>query len=322
MKKKHTFLIISLIFVAVAAALAVGAYIYYANQFRDRFFKGTVINGMDVSGMTADEVEHMIENNADRSYNLTVTFRDGKSETITADDIRYRYESDGSVQKLMDEQDPYAWVQAFLHPETRDVQVPMVYDEDLLEEKISSLPELQEENMTAPTDAYMDFQDTKFVIVPETEGTQLDAGKAAELIREAVASYETALDIEEAAPDIYTKPAVLSTDKKMNAEMTELNKYTGEKNYLSQGVDWQKSISKRMQELRQTLETQEPLDVFDRIVFESIVEKVIVGGYDSDGNPAPYNLTFVLKSDQSISTEYNRERYKAKQKETREGRVS
>ena len=32
-----------------------------------------------------------------------------------------------------------------------------------------------------------------------------------------------------------------------------------------------------MQELRQTLETQEPLDVFDRIVFESIVEKVIVG---------------------------------------------
>ena len=153
MKKKHTFLIISLIFVAVAAALAVGAYIYYANQFRDRFFKGTVINGMDVSGLTADEVEHMIENNADRSYNLTVTFRDGKSETITADDIRYRYESDGSVQKLMDEQDPYAWVQAFLHPETRDVQVPMVYDEDLLEEKISSLPELQEENMTAPTDA-------------------------------------------------------------------------------------------------------------------------------------------------------------------------
>lgn len=111
-------------------------------------------------------------------------------------------------------------------------------------------------------------------------------------------------------------------DVKLTELTRKLNKYTGEKNYLSQGVDWQKSISKRMQELRQTLETQEPLDVFDRIVFESIVEKVIVGGYDSDGNPAPYNLTFVLKSDQSISTEYNRERYKAKQKETREGRVS
>ena len=111
-------------------------------------------------------------------------------------------------------------------------------------------------------------------------------------------------------------------DVKLTEFTRKLNKYTGEKTYLSQGVDWQKSISKRMQELRQTLETQEPLDVFDRIVFESIVEKVIVGGYDSDGNPAPYNLTFVLKSDQSISTEYNRERYKEKQKETREGRVS
>ena len=70
-------------------------------------------------------------------------------------------------------------------------------------------------------------------------------------------------------------------DVKLTELTRKLNKYTGEKNYLSQGVDWQKSISKRMQELRQTLETQEPLDVFDRIVFESIVEKVIVGGYDS-----------------------------------------
>ena len=45
-------------------------------------------------------------------------------------------------------------------------------------------------------------------------------------------------------------------DVKLTELTRKLNKYTGEKNYLSQGVDWQKSISKRMQELRQTLETQ------------------------------------------------------------------
>lgn len=38
------------------------------------------------------------------------------------------------------------------------------------------------------------------------------------------------------------------------------------------------------------------LDTFDRYVFESIVEKVIVGGYDEDGNKDPAMLTFIYKT--------------------------
>ena len=38
------------------------------------------------------------------------------------------------------------------------------------------------------------------------------------------------------------------------------------------------------------------LDTFDRYVFESIVEKVIVGGYDEDGNKDPSMLTFIYKT--------------------------
>ena len=37
------------------------------------------------------------------------------------------------------------------------------------------------------------------------------------------------------------------------------------------------------------------LDKFDRVVFESIVEKVIVGDISEDGIIDPYKLTFVLK---------------------------
>jgi len=33
-----------------------------------------------------------------------------------------------------------------------------------------------------------------------------------------------------------------------------------------------------------------------RHIFESIVEKVIVGGYDSDGNKDPYMIVFVYKT--------------------------
>lgn len=38
------------------------------------------------------------------------------------------------------------------------------------------------------------------------------------------------------------------------------------------------------------------LDTFDRYVFESIVEKVIVGGYNEDGNKDPSMLTFIYKT--------------------------
>ena len=55
-------------------------------------------------------------------------------------------------------------------------------------------------------------------------------------------------------------------------------------------------MRKRVATFRQTLEQNEVLDTFDRHIFESIVEKVIVGGYDSNGNKDPYMIVFVYKT--------------------------
>ena len=38
------------------------------------------------------------------------------------------------------------------------------------------------------------------------------------------------------------------------------------------------------------------LEEFDRHVFESIIEKVIIGGIDKDGNKDPYMITFIYKT--------------------------
>lgn len=50
------------------------------------------------------------------------------------------------------------------------------------------------------------------------------------------------------------------------------------------------------------------LDKFDRVVFNSIVEKVIVGDISEDGTIDPYKLTFVLKGmkDRIVSDAKNR----------------
>lgn len=65
------------------------------------------------------------------------------------------------------------------------------------------------------------------------------------------------------------------------------------------------------------MEKENALDEFDRIVFESIVEKVIVGGYNEEGNPTPYKLIFVLKCNQTLKVGSVKADYRANQKGTK-----
>ena len=50
-----------------------------------------------------------------------------------------------------------------------------------------------------------------------------------------------------------------------------------------------------MATLKKALAEGDVLDEFDRVVFESIVEKVIVGETSEDGTVDPFKLTFVMK---------------------------
>ena len=57
----------------------------------------------------------------------------------------------------------------------------------------------------------------------------------------------------------------------------------------------QKDVGKRMASLKKALSDGNILEEFDRVVFESIVEKVIVGETNDDGTVDPFKLTFVMK---------------------------
>jgi hypothetical protein len=109
-------------------------------------------------------------------------------------------------------------------------------------------------------------------------------------------------------------------DEKMLEFTRKLHKLSDKRKMLSDSISTQKDISKRMSDLRETLEKEEILDEFDRTVFESIIEKVIVGGYDEDGTPDPYKLTFILKGNQTGTVAHAKEQFKEKQKNSKEGK--
>jgi hypothetical protein len=109
-------------------------------------------------------------------------------------------------------------------------------------------------------------------------------------------------------------------DEKMLEFTRKLHTLSDKRKMLSDSISTQKDINKRMSDLRETLEKEEILDEFDRTVYESIIEKVIVGGYDEDGTPDPYKLTFILKGNQTGTVAHAKEQFKEKQTNSKEGK--
>ena len=106
-------------------------------------------------------------------------------------------------------------------------------------------------------------------------------------------------------------------DEKMLEFKRKLHVLSDKRQLLLESISTKNEIGKRMSELRETLENEDILDVFDRTVFESIVDKVYVGGYEEDGTPDPYKLTFILKGNQTGTVFHSKDAFKAKQKETK-----
>ena len=65
---------------------------------------------------------------------------------------------------------------------------------------------------------------------------------------------------------------------------------------LEQQMEDEVSLKRRVEDFKKALSQNEVLQEFDRGIFESIIEKVIVGGYDEDGNKDPYKVTFIYKT--------------------------
>lgn len=108
-------------------------------------------------------------------------------------------------------------------------------------------------------------------------------------------------------------------DEKVLEFTRKLHTLSERRYLLEESINKQKDVGKRMSALRETLISEQVLDEFDRVVFESIIEKVLVGGFDEEGNPDPYKLTFVLKGNQSGTVPNAKEHYKAIQKELKKG---
>lgn len=201
--------------------LTAGAWIFGVYYFTEHFLPGSLVNGSNCSYMTQEETEDLLQKKTG-VYVLEIRTRGNGAESISADEIELNYSSDGSVRKLLHDQNRFGWFLAFSQHKEYTLASSVRYDEALFEQKINSLKCLQDN--VEPADAYIKENEDGFEVVPEITGTKIDREKLYEDIRTAVTTGRSKADLE--ADGCYIDPEVYAVDltkdcRQMN-ELTDL----------------------------------------------------------------------------------------------------
>ena len=204
-----------------AAVLTGSLYAYKALDYRDRFIPGTVINGISAAEHSVEEMEELLS-----EYEVEVFFRDGDPLSISEEDIGFHYVSDGSLDRLMEQQNPYLWGYGLYRETSYEIPEEKAFSEDKLTSLLKSAPQMKESNMVSPKDAYMDYRDGTWMVIPEVEGTKFDPQKAVDTVSEAIRGEKTAVNLD--GPDgLYEAPEVRKDDYWLNSDTEQLNGLAG-----------------------------------------------------------------------------------------------
>ena len=200
-----------------------GVYVGMSQKYKTRFFPNTQINGVDASGKTAAEVQELIAEGVN-GYTLTITERNNQTETIAGTDIKLHAEFDGSLEKMVAAQNPFAWL-GHVKQEEYTIGTMVAYDDAALESQIRNLSCLDPEKAVEPVNAkiseYVSGQG--YSIEPEQEGTAVEAEKLTQAVTGAIENLQDHLSLEEA--DVYKKPTVLKDDVSLADQLDKMNKY-------------------------------------------------------------------------------------------------
>lgn len=211
---------------AIAALLSVAAltgsiYTGKALDYRDVFIPGTTINGIEADGRTVEEMEELLG-----EYRIDVAFRDGKDVAIEGSDIDFHYVSDGSLDRILKAQNPFMWLYGVYQGTSYEIREDKAYDDEKLISILQGLPQMQKSDMIAPEDAYLDYRDGKFQVIPEVEGTTLDTDKAEQVVTEAIRAEKEKIDIAQ-TEGIYSEPEVRKDDEELCRDAEQLNDLAG-----------------------------------------------------------------------------------------------
>ena len=211
--------------------LLVAGYAGMAVYYRTRFLPGSSINGISCGGMGAAETAALVDGQID-SYSLQVRglhYATGESAVIgeiSPEDVELSYvDSLGGVEALLEEQNEWGWIRAYIGGASYDhiLAQGVDFDENMLDKKVAEWEACQEEKMREPQNAYIGECGDRpgYEVVPEEQGTWLDMDKVLECIADALYRQEADVDLEQAG--CYAEPEILRIDAELVEAVSTAN---------------------------------------------------------------------------------------------------
>lgn len=196
-------------------------YVAISVYFMSHFFVNTKINGKNFSGKTASDVEKYLQTNI-KDYKLTILENEGRQDVISGSEIGLEYRAGTEAEKLLKDQNGFAWPKAFFTENSRKVSVNVSYNEESLNQRISQLSCLQTEQ-TPAENAKPEFDGNQYVIKPEVYGNAVDKERLTEQVKVHITEFQPQLDM--VATKCYAKPKYTEDSKEVQEACDAMNKY-------------------------------------------------------------------------------------------------
>lgn len=220
--------------VVLVGAVGGGLYWHESSKYKTCFLPGTIVDGMDVTGKTASEVEDAIMEQL-KGYTLTINGREDLSESITGESVGLYAEFDDTLDKAIASQKPMDWGKYRFGKAVNEVNTDALlrYSDDMLNEAVEGLSCMDEENMREPEDAKISDYDSvtgSYSIIKEDEGTELQEDKVKEAVATAIMSLAESVDLEEQG--CYLAPSVTSEDEALKTGLRDHEQVCGGEDHI------------------------------------------------------------------------------------------
>ena len=197
-------------------------YLGMTMYFKNNFYFGSVINGINVAGKTVEEVEKQLSSEIE-NYTLELEERGDLKEQIKSTDMGLKYDGD-KIKELKDEQNTISWVSALFKKNDSEVSQVMTYDEDLLNKSFDKLSCFDTSNTIEPKNASFNYTEDGYEIVDEVNGNKINKDVLYDTIVDAILNSKPKLNLE--LDNCYENPKYTAASQETLDAKDLLNKYT------------------------------------------------------------------------------------------------
>ena len=196
-------------------------YTYRSTYYANRFLPKTEINSINVGNLTVAQANTKLQ---DTYSNEKISIKENGTtwKEIAKSELGYKDDFSSDLTPILQSQNAWTWGMNYVSAAEKQEIDPIASNSELLDQTINTLTtELTAMNQerTPTEDATIEKSGDTFKIKPEVKGNTIDIKAEENKLTTAINDGQETIDLTE----FQEKPAVTSTDKKLNEQLNAMN---------------------------------------------------------------------------------------------------